>query len=320
MNSTSDLPGSTPSPEAASVSLFRSIQREFGSALPIARLSKSMLLELSHFLESIIIRNRLPAMIFSGFQYNKYWHEEMKRYQKLSRVTHSLFVFAGVPDPEPAETPDTESDETTQDDLEGNLVLVSLDDQDVLRQEWFLIVLTTDFSVLLCGLDRQAPVEHEGERIFDTIISFEPVVVNRALDLVEGVVGRYRPDQLVRVAEGRPLFQSKAPTSAYLSLFMAQFIEHSNYYRKKNRQLDQERAMRATIARLLHDASQPVTTLSSLLQLSQRLGNIEQEDLDILVETAAELVEILNRLREVNKFRTSQYEDIVYLDTGEPLV
>jgi DICT domain-containing protein len=259
-------------------------------------------------------------MIFTGFQYNKYWHEEMRRYRKLSAVTHSLFVFAGFPDAETVETEPPNSAESAGEDLEKKLVLVDLNQHDALRQEWFLIVLTDNFSVLLCGLDRQAPVEHEPERIFDTIISFEPAVVNSALDVVAGVLGRYQPEQLERVAGGRQLFQSKIPTPAYLSLFMAQFIEHSNFYRKKNRQLDQERAMRATIARLLHDASQPVTTLSSLLQLSQRLGTIEQEDLDILVETATELVDILNRLREVNKFRTSQYEDIVYLDTGEPLV
>lgn len=320
MNFTSNLPESFSSPETASVSLFRSIQSEFGSNLPVARLSKSMLIELSHFMESIIIRNRLPAMIFSGFQYNKYWHEEMKRYRKLSNVTHSLFIFAGLPDSETTETGQPTSVESAGEDVEKKLVLVNLDKHDALHQEWFLIVLTADFSVLLCGLDRQAPVEHEAERVFDTIISFEPAIVTSALDLVEGVLGRYRPEQLELVAEGRQLFQSKVPTPAYLSLFMTQFIEHSNFYRKKNRQLDQERAMRATIARLLHDASQPVTTLSSLLQLSQRLGTIEQEDLDILVETATELVDILNRLREVNKFRTSQYEDIVYLDTGEPLV
>ncbi len=298
------------SEEPLQVSLFRLLQKEYGPNLPLACLTKASLVELSHFLEATVLKNRLPAMVFTGFQQSKYWQEEIQRYRELAELTHSLCVFSG---------PVTQA-QNEKDGQEIDMVVVRLTPDDALRQEWFLIVLTKDFSVLLCGLDRLEPTEREADRLFDTIITFEPAVITRSLDLLEEVLARYRPDRLAQVREGRQLFPVVSPTPAYLTLFIGQFLEQSSRYRLKAKQLDQEQAMRATIARLLHDASQPLTTLSSLLELSQRLGEISLEEVDILAEASNELIVILERLREVNKFHTSKYDNTYYLDTGKPLV
>ncbi len=307
-----------PLPKHLDVSLFHLLQKEYGAELPLAKITKSALVELSHFLEDTVIKNRLPATVFTGFQYGKYWQDEINRYRKMTGLVKTLCIFAGFPQPKLPLSP-VGPHEKAEDELDVNMVMVRLAQDDALRQEWFLIVLTAEFSVLLCGLDRLEPYDQESSRLFDTIITFEPGLINRALDILDEVLEHYRPDRVLELREGRQLFPPVAPTPTYLTLLMAQYIERASYHRQKAHELDTEQAMRATIARLLHDASQPVTTILSLLQLSKKLNQIEPEEIDMLLEVTEELVEILERMRELNRFRTSKYANTVYLDTGKPL-
>lgn len=288
------------------VSLFNLLKNEYGEELPVVSLTKIALVEISHILEATVLHNKMPSMVFTGFQESKYWRREVQRYRELAGIAHSIYIFSGG-----ALNFDAKND--------TNLVKVTLANDDFLRQEWFLIVLTHEFSVLLCGLDRLEVTEREAERVFDTVLTFEPEVIAHTLDLLEGVLENYAPQRMQQIQEGRHLFPPVSPRPHYISLLTAQFTEQAGLYRATRRQLDQEQAMRATISRLLHDASQPVTTLLALLDLSKQLGEVLPEDLDMLIETGYALRQILDELREVTRYSTRKYGEVEYLDTGKPI-
>jgi len=300
------------------VSLFQLLKQEFGEELPVARLTKAALVQMSHALEGVVINHGLPAVVFTGFQQSSYWLKEVKRYRDMAGLAEAICIFSGPPSPTLAENAKT-AQQVTQAAEAVDTVHVTLADDDALRQEWFLIVLTSEFSVLLCGLDQLEPVDREADRVFDTFISFDPAVVGPSLNLLEGVLAHYRQDKLAQVQQARRHFPPVMPTPRYLSLLTTQFVEQAGYYRKIARQLDQEQAMRATINRLLHDSSQPVTALLALLELSKQSGEVLPEDLDTLLEASYDLKQILSQLRNTTQFSNKKFHDIDYLDTGEPI-
>lgn len=298
--------------EPLKLSLYRVLQKEFGTQLKPIQQTKAALVEISHALEGTILDNNLPGMIFTGFQESSYWVKEVNRYRELAGLVQTMAVFSGLP-----KLPAAPSNNTEIPTL--STVMVTLSDGDLLRQEWFILAVTTEFSVLLCGLDRAEPVNREPDRVFDTVLSFEPAVIERTLNLLEEVLAHYRQDKLDQLREGRRLFPVLPPSPAYLSLLTTQFLQQSNYYRKVVRQLDQNEAMYATIRRLLHDASQPTTTLLALLELSQQIGEVDLDDISVMLQSSNELKEILDRLRQVSQFRKTTRDDADFLDTGEPL-
>lgn len=188
-----------------------------------------------------------------------------------------------------------------------------------MRQEWFLIVLTKEFSVLLCGLDKHEPVSMEAERKFETIISFDPAVITIALALIESVLEHYRPEKLKIVKEGSKNFPPCLPTPKYLSIITSKFIEQAAFYRPLLRRLDQEIAMRATINRLLHEAGQPITSLLMQLELLKGEKFLNIEDLNTLLSLSERLKGILDQLSKVSEFKTESFDGFLYLDINKPL-
>jgi len=69
-------------------SLFNIIQQQLGDKLPVVRCTKSTLVHLSHTLEDSILKNKIPAMMFTGFQESSHWREETKRYHELAKIAH----------------------------------------------------------------------------------------------------------------------------------------------------------------------------------------------------------------------------------------
>lgn len=297
-----------------SASLYRLLRNDYGDKLPVAQLTKAALVEISHALEDTVLSNQQPAMVFTGFQQSSHWLEEIKRYRELAGTVHSVCVFSG---PASQEFLNQKEDLSIQQEAElahSNLVQVTLAKDELLRQEWFLIILTHGYSVLLCGLDRLEAVEREADRVFDTVITFEPEIISHSLDLLEGVLANYRQDKLEQVRQGRQVFPPVNPSPRYVSLLIGQFMGRAGLYRPIMRRLDQEQAMHATINRLLHDASQPLTTLLTLLDLSKQLGEVMPEDLDSMIEVCDILQQLLNEMRNTSRYKTSQYAGTEYLE------
>ncbi len=72
----------------------KALQQQLGDALPIVELTKATLVHLSHTLEDFVLRDRIPALLFTGFQESSHWREETKRYIELTKVSMQACVFA----------------------------------------------------------------------------------------------------------------------------------------------------------------------------------------------------------------------------------
>jgi signal transduction histidine kinase len=198
-------------PASNRLSLYQTVLAAVGDNNPVMSLTKATLVHLSHTLEDIVLTQRLPALIFTGFQESTYWRKETERYEKLATVAKQVCIFAGraLPDDSPA-----------------HALQVTLDDDDPVRQEWFLAILSGQFSVVLSGLDQEdvGVVTSESYRRFETIWSFEPHLVAVALDAVEGLLDRYRPQMASELREARTSYPLRPPDAGILSHFTSELI------------------------------------------------------------------------------------------------
>lgn len=194
---------------SARPSLYKHLIGKMGERVSVLPLTKATLVHLSHILEDIVLRNDLPAFLFTGFQESSHWRSETERYRELAGRLRQVTIFAGQPLP---------------DDSVANVLQITLDDDDPFRQEWFLAVLSAEFSAVLCGLDNLEPAINESLRRFDTIWSFEPEVVNIALDVVEQQLAHYYPQRSEALRAVRNEFPLRQPDPKLLIEFTTELI------------------------------------------------------------------------------------------------
>lgn len=198
------------------VSLFSELIDTLGDDAPIIRCTKPTLVHISHQLEDLVLRHQLPAMLFTGFQESSHWQQETARYRELAQMALQVTIFAGEPLPK---------------ESSASQLHVELKGEDPLRQEWFLLILSPQFSVLLCGQDNLKPTEDENTREFDTIWSFDIDLITRTLDRLEDVIAEYRPDRIDALREARRQYPPQTITPhlmAELMLNIVQFEERLN--------------------------------------------------------------------------------------------
>lgn len=193
-------------------SIFQALLQEFPDTLPIIRFTKATLVHISHTLEDVVLTNELPALIFTGFQQSSHWQEATERYRRLVHVAHQVCIFAG--DLPPGDSP-------------VQPLQISLAKGDPLRQEWFLAILTEQFSVVVAGLDNMETVR-EQQRTFQTIWSFDPQIVSSVMDVVESVSQSYRPDVAAKIRLARQEFRIKAADPAVLADIMIDLMSYED--------------------------------------------------------------------------------------------
>ncbi len=163
------------------LSLFSLVQQQLDPDLSVIRCTKATLLHLSHTLEDLVLSRSIPALLFAGLQEYSHWRQERERYYTLAQAAQQIYVFAGAPLPL---------------ENEADFIQVTLDPSDPLCQEWFLVILSEPFALVLCGQEIQVEATNDATRQFDVIWSFEPDLVNQVLDLLEKVITAYQPEQL----------------------------------------------------------------------------------------------------------------------------
>ncbi len=191
------------------ISIFNQLKHQLGDQIPIGRLSKATLVHLSHILEDAVIRDKLPALIFTGFQESTQWRKETKRYEELANVATQTVIFAGEPIPEDA-------------DFSGIRIQLATDDS--LRQEWFLLILSTRFTVVIAGLDQMEATLTESNRKFEFIWSFDTTIVSQVLDVVSDIISRYRPDLVSQLQQARQNFPLVEVDNKFLLNFVYEMI------------------------------------------------------------------------------------------------
>ncbi len=224
------------------ISLFDMTRNVFGD-VPTLRCSKATLVHISHVLEDTVLKNEIPALMFTGFQESSHWRKETERYRKLADVAQQVCIFAGKPLPQAAA---------------ASAIQVELAGDDPLRQEWFVIILARDFSVVLCGKDRVVPVAEEAWRDFETILSFEPEVITSVLDGLEGVLRYYRPELVGRLQAAR---RQHTPLQMNPRLMTHVINEMLGFEEKLNRELQRENEQTHLLNRALQKERDFVKTL-----------------------------------------------------------
>lgn len=195
--------------EAIRVSLFETLRDGLGDTIPIFTASKATLVDVSHTLEDCILQERLPSVIFTGFQESSHWREETQRYLKLAGVASQICIFAGGTPPVPEE----------------RHIAVTLSGDDPLRQEWFLLILTHHFTAVLCGQDNLAPADDERDRTFETFLSFHPETIQTAVTAIMPVVQRYRPDRASELQAALAEFPPRHPDGRYMTWLMTHIVK-----------------------------------------------------------------------------------------------
>lgn len=186
------------------VSLFNLVRQKLSPSLPVVPCTKESLIHLLHTLEDLVLSRRIPAVIFTGFQESTPWQEETERYRELAQVAEQVSILAGASLPP---------------ESNGASLHIRLSSDDVLGQEWFLVILSGTFSVVLSGQDGQVDTPDEAARQFDTLWSFEPGTVNSTLDLLEEVVAVYQPDRLPELQTARTKYPPGPPDPALITAF-----------------------------------------------------------------------------------------------------
>lgn len=188
------------------ISLYDRVRTNLSERVRPVLYTKVALVHLSHLLEDVVLTHRLPSLMFTGFQASSHWARETARYQELAQIAHQVCIFAGKPLPI---------------DQAVNLVQVEIAQDDPLRQEWFVVILSERFSVLLCGKDQlTSTFTDDSLREFETLLSFDASAIVRVLDTLEEVLAQYRPDVLPTLKQARAQFPPAAPDATLITEVM----------------------------------------------------------------------------------------------------
>lgn len=286
------------------VSLFRLLTQQLGAQTPVSRFSKATLVHISHTLEDIVLKHRLPALLFTGFQESSHWREETARYIALAEVAQQVCIFAGQPLP---------------DDSLASVLQITLAGDDPLRQEWFLLILSERFSALLCGQDQLAPAATEAERQFDTLWTFDPAVIHQVLDLLEKVIAQYRPDKLDTLRSARQQTRYTGPEYRLVEEFTRNTLVFQEALHRKLREqdalraeLEQQREMNRLryefMTMVSHEFRTPLTAILSNAEIMQRYA----DRLD-----AARQRERLQSISNMVQFMRAVLDDMTLVLNGE---
>jgi len=185
-------------------SLYPTLRQALGPD-QVLLLSKVTLVDMSHAIEEMVLEERLPAAVFTGFQESSHWAQEVERYRALAQVARRVCIFA-------------RGDLTIAEHVSCEGVTLAIDD--ALSQEWFLLVLTQEFSVVLCGQDCHQPHQTEADRLFETLWTFEPEQVARCQRVIQTAVDHYRPELSTRIAQDFQDFPPVNPNPRHVTQFV----------------------------------------------------------------------------------------------------
>jgi anti-anti-sigma regulatory factor/DICT domain-containing protein len=258
------------------ISLFETLQQGLGRDVPTFTASKVTLVDVSHTLEDGIIENRLPSVIFTGFQESSHWREETQRYLELAGIASQICIFAGGHPPVPEE----------------RHIAVTLTGDDPLRQEWFLLVLTQHFTAVLCGQDNLAPVQHEADRTFTTLFSFDPAVAIAACTAILPVVQRYRPERASELQDALAAFPPRHPDGTYTTKIMTKIIAHLQHryddQAEQVRELERLRMEQIGLRDMVSELAVPVVPLFEGVIVVPLVGSLDTERAQQVLENVLE--------------------------------
>jgi DICT domain-containing protein/predicted DNA-binding transcriptional regulator AlpA len=143
-------------------------------------MGKRSVIALSHAMEDELVVRAERAVLFGGFQHERWYRRSEQRWRELARTAEYAVVLAAFPR---ARRP------------RGAPVELPLDGSDPLLREWVLVCSAPRFAACLAGVER--PGQHDRpdpERDFDTLWSVEPEIVYEAAQICCELVAKSAPE------------------------------------------------------------------------------------------------------------------------------
>lgn len=166
----------------ASTSLLQSLRREVPDLRPQLYF-KASLTALSHAMEDLILADTDQPLVIANFQRERFYRQEMRRYQKIAQRTDQVYVLA-VP-------------EFNFGIAEMPYATIPLDANDDLAQEWHLIIIGQHYAACLVCQEYAAPITAtsiDQARQFQGIWTFDRQVSIQAAQLLLEQILVYQPD------------------------------------------------------------------------------------------------------------------------------
>ncbi len=130
-------------------------------------------------IEKTVVNQEIGAMnVFAGFQHLEFFLPVLDRYKAMTSYVENIWIFGTAPK------------QQTLPDIKG-INYVYLEDEDVLVQEWFLLVHHPLYSRSLSALETTEPGTPHSKRTYKGILSSDPKVIepvfNNMLDKITTV-------------------------------------------------------------------------------------------------------------------------------------
>ena len=152
---------------------------------------KNTLVALCHALEDFILESDSRPLMITAFQRGKWYLQEAERYGDLAEKSQQIAIMA-------ASDAGFDSHSTSK---KSNVVLVKLNNEDPVTQEWHLMILSPTYTAMvLCQELSEADYEVMGqpqedlERKFYGFWTFEPDLVKETVELAVAHIKTYDRD------------------------------------------------------------------------------------------------------------------------------
>jgi DICT domain-containing protein/signal transduction histidine kinase len=143
---------------------------------------KSSLTALSRAMEDLVLAGDDRPLVIATFQEERFYRQEAHRYQRIAARTDRAYVLSVM---ESSKIPTTD------------YVLIPINPQDGLAQEWNLVVIGTNSAACLICQERTGEWTNaqglESSQRFDGIWTFDRQIAIDAAQILLGRVAKYRP-------------------------------------------------------------------------------------------------------------------------------
>ena len=286
---------------------------------------KNTLVALCHALEDCILTSGSDPLVITAFQRGKWYLEEADRYSAIADKAEKIVILA-------ASEAGFHDHPTSQRD---NVALVDLASDDPVAEEWHLMILSPDYSAMvLCqelsvaDYGKAGVPDHDLERKFYGLWTFDSALVAQAVDLAIAHVGHYDSplqaklaDHLATLKQQNPELRGDAPaTVSHTVTQVVHYLQNSRNDLQGNlasslvEDLDQN---------LFSNELQAFLRMAQLVDFSDPVNPLAASEVVSLLEMMGQLLDLpawqLQRLRLAGMLhRIAPAPDLVNLTDDGP--
>lgn len=158
---------------------------------------KSSLTALSHAMEDQVLADHQNPLIIASFQRERFYRQEAHRYGRIATRSQQVYVLAA---------PET--------DFKNNSALyetIAFDPQDVLSQEWHLVVIGQNYASCLICRERPSTMAIDNNRRFEGIWTFDRPMSQKAAQILLERILAYRPELAAKIQQAHHLYLNSRP-------------------------------------------------------------------------------------------------------------